>query len=116
MSVLSPYRTALADLAATDRLRALAPRGGIDFASNDYLALASSPRIKKAVTAKKAATKTATPAPRGRAQDRALISAKQRYEVSYEAAATGHSAADVKAAIEKFGHSRVKVRKALTEK
>ena len=71
---------------------------------------------KKAPPAKTAAAKTALQTPRGRAQDRALVSSKQKYEVSYEAAATGHSAADVKAAIEKFGHSRVKVRKALSEK
>ncbi|MFX7567155.1 aminotransferase class I/II-fold pyridoxal phosphate-dependent enzyme, partial [Acinetobacter baumannii] len=34
-----------------DRLRRLAPRSGIDFGSNDYLALASAPRIKNAVAA-----------------------------------------------------------------
>lgn len=45
------YFTALQALKDDDRLRSLKPRAGIDFASNDYLALASSPRIKKAVTA-----------------------------------------------------------------
>jgi 8-amino-7-oxononanoate synthase len=45
------YVTALQALKDDDRLRSLRPRAGIDFASNDYLALASSPRIKKAVTA-----------------------------------------------------------------
>ncbi|MCK1525007.1 8-amino-7-oxononanoate synthase [Bradyrhizobium sp. 17] len=34
-----------------DRLRALGPRGGIDFTSNDYLALASAPRMKNAICA-----------------------------------------------------------------
>jgi 8-amino-7-oxononanoate synthase len=45
------YVTALQALQDDDRLRSLKPRVGIDFASNDYLALASAPRIKKAVTA-----------------------------------------------------------------
>jgi 8-amino-7-oxononanoate synthase len=44
------YITALQTLKDDDRLRSLKPRVGIDFASNDYLALASSPRMKKAVT------------------------------------------------------------------
>ena len=38
----------LAHLAARGRLRALAPRAGIDFASNDYLGLASSPALRVA--------------------------------------------------------------------
>ncbi len=38
-------------LAARDRLRALAPRRGIDFASNDYLGLAGSGRLRKAALA-----------------------------------------------------------------
>ena len=45
------YVTALQALKDDDRLRSLKPRLGIDFASNDYLALASSPRIKKAIVA-----------------------------------------------------------------
>src|SRR5258708_27736273 len=45
------YVTALHALKAEDRLRDLKPRAGIDFASNDYLALASAPRMKKAVAA-----------------------------------------------------------------
>lgn len=45
------YITALQALKDDDRLRSLRPRAGIDFASNDYLALASSPRMKRAVTA-----------------------------------------------------------------
>lgn len=39
----------LAALAGKARLRALQPRGGIDFASNDYIALAGDPRLRKAV-------------------------------------------------------------------
>jgi 8-amino-7-oxononanoate synthase len=45
------YVTALQALKDDDRLRSLRPRAGIDFASNDYLALASAPRIKNAVAA-----------------------------------------------------------------
>ena len=51
MPVLTPYRTDLAQLAAQGRLRALTPRRGIDVSSNDYLALASSPRLAGAVAA-----------------------------------------------------------------
>ena len=43
------YIAALQALKDDDRLRDLKPRSGIDFASNDYLALASAPRMKKAV-------------------------------------------------------------------
>lgn len=39
----------LAGLAARDRLRALAPRRGCDFASNDYLALSAAPELRDAV-------------------------------------------------------------------
>jgi 8-amino-7-oxononanoate synthase len=45
------FVTALDALKDDNRLRSLKPRVGIDFASNDYLALASAPRMKKAVTA-----------------------------------------------------------------
>ena len=45
------YVTALQALKDDDRLRSLRPRAGIDFASNDYLALASAPRMKNAVAA-----------------------------------------------------------------
>lgn len=38
----------LADLAARSRLRALAPRRGVDFASNDYLGLAASEALRAA--------------------------------------------------------------------
>ncbi|HEX9805738.1 MAG TPA: 8-amino-7-oxononanoate synthase [Alteraurantiacibacter sp.] len=47
-----PFAAQRADLAALAdkaRLRSLAPREGIDFASNDYLGLAGSPRLKRAV-------------------------------------------------------------------
>ena len=39
----------LAALAARARLRELRPREGVDFASNDYLALASEPRLRRAI-------------------------------------------------------------------
>ncbi|MGY4298908.1 8-amino-7-oxononanoate synthase [Bradyrhizobium sp. i1.4.4] len=45
------YVAALHALKENNRLRGLKPRAGIDFASNDYLALASAPRMKKAVSA-----------------------------------------------------------------
>ncbi|WMT76417.1 8-amino-7-oxononanoate synthase [Bradyrhizobium sp. Ash2021] len=48
---VASYVTALHALKDDDRLRGLKPRAGIDFASNDYLALASAPRMKKAVWA-----------------------------------------------------------------
>jgi 8-amino-7-oxononanoate synthase len=44
----------VADLQALneqERLRRLSPRSGVDFGSNDYLALASAPRMKRAVVA-----------------------------------------------------------------
>ncbi|MCK1402295.1 8-amino-7-oxononanoate synthase [Bradyrhizobium sp. 4] len=45
------YVAALHALKEDDRLRGLGPRGGIDFTSNDYLALASAPRMKNAICA-----------------------------------------------------------------
>ncbi|WP_293876211.1 MULTISPECIES: 8-amino-7-oxononanoate synthase [unclassified Sphingomonas] len=45
------YREDLARLDAADRLRTLRPRTGADFASNDYLGLAASPRLRDAVAA-----------------------------------------------------------------
>jgi 8-amino-7-oxononanoate synthase len=48
---IAKYVTDLQALKDDDRLRGLKPRAGIDFASNDYLALASAPRMKKAVAA-----------------------------------------------------------------
>ena len=49
--MLDRYAQDLADLAARGRLRALAPRVGMDFASNDYLALAESPELAEAASA-----------------------------------------------------------------
>ena len=49
------YVAALRALKDDGRLRALKPRGGIDFVSNDYLALASAPRMRKAVASALAA-------------------------------------------------------------
>ncbi|MBO4221564.1 8-amino-7-oxononanoate synthase [Bradyrhizobium neotropicale] len=45
------YHTALQDLKDDGRLRGLKPRAGLDFVSNDYLALASAPRMRNAVAA-----------------------------------------------------------------
>ncbi|AZG75612.1 8-amino-7-oxononanoate synthase [Methylocystis rosea] len=49
--MLERYAQDLASLAARGRLRALASRAGLDFASNDYLAFAESPELAAAVTA-----------------------------------------------------------------
>ncbi|MFA6117729.1 MAG: 8-amino-7-oxononanoate synthase [Sphingomonas sp.] len=49
MLVLKALGDDLAQLAAQDRLRTLVPRRGVDVSSNDYLALASSPRLARAV-------------------------------------------------------------------
>lgn len=48
---VTTYVAALRTLDEQDRLRRLSPRTGIDFSSNDYLALATEPRIKKALVA-----------------------------------------------------------------
>jgi len=48
---LGSYQAALDELADASRLRSLTPRQGVDFTSNDYLGLASSPRLAGAVTA-----------------------------------------------------------------
>ncbi|MEI9426308.1 8-amino-7-oxononanoate synthase [Mesorhizobium sp. Cs1299R1N3] len=48
-ALLDRYKATLSGLARKDRLRALSPRSGLDFASNDYLALAGSPRMAQAV-------------------------------------------------------------------
>lgn len=45
------YVTALRALEDSHQRRALKPRAGMDFTSNDYLALASAPRMRKAVAA-----------------------------------------------------------------
>ena len=46
---LASYRQALKDLSDQGRLRLLAPRAGIDFTSNDYLALTTSPRLRQSL-------------------------------------------------------------------
>ncbi|RXZ65729.1 8-amino-7-oxononanoate synthase [Pelagerythrobacter rhizovicinus] len=43
------HRRMLADLGERQRLRRLIPRRGVDFSSNDYLGLAGSPRIARAI-------------------------------------------------------------------
>jgi 8-amino-7-oxononanoate synthase len=48
---LDIYAADLAGLAAQDRLRALAPRAGLDFTSNDYLGLAESTEYAEAAAA-----------------------------------------------------------------
>lgn len=49
--MLDRYAQDIAGLAARGRLRALAPRAGLDFASNDYLALAESGELAAAASA-----------------------------------------------------------------
>ncbi|AOH83597.1 8-amino-7-oxononanoate synthase [Sphingomonas panacis] len=49
MSILAAHAQDLAQLAERDRLRGLFPRAGVDFASNDYLGLATSDRLRDAV-------------------------------------------------------------------
>ena len=51
MNFASGYVADLSALEKDDRLRSLKPRAGIDFSSNDYLALANCPRMRKAVSA-----------------------------------------------------------------
>jgi 8-amino-7-oxononanoate synthase len=51
MPSFTAHRADLAQLADQHRARQLLPRRGVDFASNDYLALASSPRLREAVAA-----------------------------------------------------------------
>ena len=48
-SSLTVYRAALDELAQKSRLRTLVPRAGLDFASNDYLGLAISLRLREAM-------------------------------------------------------------------
>ncbi|HET6537025.1 MAG TPA: 8-amino-7-oxononanoate synthase [Sphingopyxis sp.] len=49
-SLFAAHHHDLAALAAENRLRRLIPQAGADFASNDYLALANSPLLRRAVT------------------------------------------------------------------
>ncbi|MDE3812132.1 8-amino-7-oxononanoate synthase [Sinorhizobium meliloti] len=51
LDALGRYETTLAWLGRKGRRRALAPQHGVDFTSNDYLALADSPRLKAAIAA-----------------------------------------------------------------
>jgi 8-amino-7-oxononanoate synthase len=51
MSVLAAHARDLESLGQTHRHRSLTPRTGLDFASNDYLGLAASPRLREAVAA-----------------------------------------------------------------
>lgn len=48
--ILDRYESSLHGLGRRNRLRSLAPRAGLDFASNDYLALASSRRLRDRLT------------------------------------------------------------------
>lgn len=47
--ILSGYAATLQGLQRRSRLRELGPRRGVDFTSNDFLALADSPRLKAAI-------------------------------------------------------------------
>ncbi|WP_027170089.1 8-amino-7-oxononanoate synthase [Mesorhizobium sp. WSM3224] len=49
-ALLDRYKATLSGLARKDRLRTLSTRSGLDFASNDYLGLARSPRLAEAVS------------------------------------------------------------------
>ena len=49
MSILDAHREALSLIARRSRTRALIPRRGHDFASNDYLGLANAPQLRAAV-------------------------------------------------------------------
>ena len=51
MNKAASYVAALDALEKDDRLRSLKPRAGIDFSSNDYLALAGCQRMRKAISA-----------------------------------------------------------------
>ena len=48
MAVLDALANDLADLGSAGRRRSLVPRRGLDFASNDYLGLAGSARLRRA--------------------------------------------------------------------
>ncbi|BCH20596.1 8-amino-7-oxononanoate synthase [Mesorhizobium sp. L-8-3] len=67
MTVLDRFEATLRGLSRKSRLRALSPRAGLDFASNDYLGLASCRRLADAV-----ATALANGTPVGAAGSRLL--------------------------------------------
>jgi 8-amino-7-oxononanoate synthase len=50
-AILSGYADTLQGLRRKARLRSLAPQQGVDFTSNDFLALANAPRLKAAIVA-----------------------------------------------------------------
>lgn len=50
-AILSDYTATLEGLRRKARLRSLAPQRGVDFTSNDFLALAGAPRLKAAIMA-----------------------------------------------------------------
>ncbi len=83
------YRTMLADLSARQRYRQLSPQRGIDFSSNDYLGLANSPRIKRALV-----TALASGVPVGSGGSRLLRGNHPEHEaLEAEAAAFFHTGA-----------------------
>lgn len=81
--MLEFWRQDLASLARRDRLRALAPRAGLDFASNDYLALAGAPEL-----AEIAREALARGAPVGAGGSRLLRGNHPEHEALEEEAAT----------------------------
>lgn len=81
-AILERYEADLAGLAALDRLRALEPRAGLDFASNDYLGLAESPALAEA-----AAAALARGAPVGAGGSRLLRGNHSEHEALEEEAA-----------------------------
>jgi 8-amino-7-oxononanoate synthase len=87
LRALDRYAADLADLAAKDRLRALTPRKGFDFSSNDYLALAESEEYARA-----AADALARGVPVGAGGSRLLRGNHEEHEaLEREAAAFFHA-------------------------
>lgn len=81
---VADYVVALHALKEDDRLRGLKPRAGIDFASNDYLALASAPRMKRLSWTRSRPVHRSVPAGRGfcAAIARSTNVSKQKLQVS----------------------------------